>query len=72
MSDVEEPVKSNMMSIVAEGAKRLSSEPKHKKEPITPEILQQMHTKYIRTDGTLNLLNLRKCNFLFVGVCRIF
>ena len=57
MSDLEDCTKSSMVSVVSEGAKRLVSEQIQKKEPITPDILLQFRNKYLRADGTMNLVH---------------
>ena len=63
MSDLEDCIKSSMVSVLFEGAKRFVSEQIQKKEPITPEILLQLRNKYLRADGTMHLGH--QCNISF-------
>ena len=56
-----------------EGAKRFSSEPIKKKEPITSDILASFRTVLLRPDGSKNLMdqrNLTLCIFAYAAFFR--
>ena len=66
MSGLSDSTKSEMVSIVMEGAKRLSSEPIKKKEAITSDILASFTSVMLRPDGSMNPMdqrNLTLCIF---------
>ena len=64
--------KSEMVTIVLDGAKRLASEPIRKKEPITSEILAQFREYFVRPNGSMNLLDLRNLSFCILAYAGFF
>ena len=72
MAGLEDQTKSNMVSVVAEGSKRLSSEPIKKIEPMTPEILLSIRNYCQRPDGTFSILDQRNISFCIVAYAGFF
>ena len=72
MSGLIDYTKSDIVLIVAEGAKRLSAEPIKKKEPMTPDILIALRNVCLRPDGSINLLNQRNITFCILSYAGFF
>ena len=72
MSGLSDCTKSDMVGIVLEGAKRLSSEPIQKKEPITSDILASFRNYSLRPDGSINLMDQRNISFCILAYAAFF
>ena len=72
MAGLLDNTKSDLVQIVAEGVKRLSSEPIKKKEPMTPEILLALRNSCMRPDRSINLLHQRNITFCILAYAGFF
>ena len=72
MSGLVDNTKSDIVLIVAEGAKRLSAEPIKKKEPMSPDILMALRNSCLRPDGSMNLLDQRNITFCILAYAGFF
>ena len=65
IAGLQNPCASSLVSTTREGAKRITSKPVSKKEPITSDILVSLVTKYGNSD--CNLLDLRIVSMCLIG-----
>ncbi|XP_062612565.1 integrase/recombinase xerD homolog [Saccostrea cucullata] len=61
------PCDTKILHMVMEGGKRILSKPIQKKEPITPEILEQIINKYGDDSRKNDLLSVRVCAMFLMG-----
>lgn len=69
---VNNPCGSKLLHMVMEGGKRIRCKPIQKKELITPEILEQIITKYGNDNCKRDLLCVRVCAMFLIGFAGFF
>ena len=68
LSAVEDPTDHPLVKQILAGGKRILAHKKIKKEPITAEILQKLHNKFVCKDAGLPITHY---GYTSTGICRL-